>query len=268
MILHKGPDSEFFVDAIIATSKSYGIIVNSFYELESVFLNYWNQNFNPRAWCVGPLCLAKTPSQPDQEKPTWLQWLDQKQSEGRSVQYVAFGTQAEIPAEQFREIAIGLEKSNFEFLWAVRTKPGMELEDGLEKRVKEMGMVVREWVDQRVILEHDSVRGFLSHCGWNSVTESKVPILAWPMMAEQHLNARMVVEEIKIGLRVETADGTVRGFVKWEGLKKMVKVLMEGERGKNLRKNVKELGDMARKAIEEGGSSGKTLDLLIDDVNT
>ncbi|KAK6928332.1 UDP-glucuronosyl/UDP-glucosyltransferase [Dillenia turbinata] len=266
---HKGPHSEFFMDTVIATSKSYGIVVNSFYELESVFLDYWNQNYNPRAWCVGPLCLAKPPSKPHQEKPTWLQWLDQKLSEGRSVLYVAFGTQAEIPAEQFREIAVGLEKSNLNFLWVVRTKPGMELEEGFEERVKEKGMVVREWVDQRVILEHDSVKGFLSHCGWNSVMESicaKVPILAWPMMAEQHLNARMVVEEVKIGLRVETVDGTVRGFVKWEGLEKMVKELMEGEMGINLSKNVKELGDMARKAMEEGGSSGKTLDLLVNDV--
>ncbi|WMV15165.1 hypothetical protein MTR67_008550 [Solanum verrucosum] len=67
--------------------------------------------------------------------------------------------------------------------------------------------MVTEWVDQREILSHGSVEGFLSHCDWNSVVESicaKVPILAWPMMADQHLNARMVVEEIKIGLRVET----------------------------------------------------------------
>lgn len=52
------------------------------------------------------------------------------------------------------------------------------------------------------------------------------------MMAEQHLNAGMVVEEIKIGLRVETVNGLVRGFVKSEGLRKMVVELMEGERGR------------------------------------
>ncbi|KAL2544802.1 UDP-glycosyltransferase 90A1 [Forsythia ovata] len=95
-------------------------------------------------------------------------------------------------------------------------------------------MLVKEWVDQREILEHSSVQGFLSHCGWNSVMESicaNVPILAWPMMAEQPLNAKMVVEEIGIGLRVETSDGSMNGFVKWE---KLVKELMEGEMGKEL----------------------------------
>lgn len=90
-----------------------------------------------------------------------------------------------------------------------------------EKRVKEHGMVVRDWVDQWEILSHESVKGFLSHCGWNSALESicvGVPLLAWPMMAEQPLNAKLVVEELKIGVRIETKDGTVNGFVTREEL--------------------------------------------------
>ena len=128
---------------------------------------------------------------------------------------------------------------------------------------------MRDWVDQREILMHESVQGFLSHCGWNSVLESicaGVPILAWPMMAGQPLNARMIVEEIKVGLRVETCDGSVRGFVKWEGLKKMVKELIEGEKGKEVRKKCKEVAEKAMKAMGEGGSSKCTLDLLIDEM--
>ncbi len=117
---------------------------------------------------------------------------------------------------------------------------------------------------------HECVQGFLSHCGWNSVLESicaGVPILAWPMLAEQPLNARMVAEEIKVGLRVETVDGSVRGFVKWEGLEKMVKELMEGEMGKEVRKKVKEFAVMAKKAVDDGGSSSRTMDLLIDELH-
>ena len=81
---------------------------------------------------------------------------------------------------------------------------------------------------------------------------SDVPILAWPMMVEQPLNTRMVVEEIKIGLRVETCDRSVKGFVKLEGLKKMIKELMEEEKGKEVRKKVKEVGAAAKKAMAEG----------------
>lgn len=92
---------------------------------------------------------------------------------------------------------------------------------------------------------------------------AKVTMLAWPMMADQHLNARMVVEEIKIGVRVETCDGSVRGFVKWEGLKNPAKELMEGEKGKEARKKVKGIGEAAINAVKEGGSSWQTLNDLI-----
>ncbi|KAH0696693.1 hypothetical protein KY290_014077 [Solanum tuberosum] len=58
-----------------------------------------------------------------------------------------------------------------------------------------------------------------------------------------------MVEEIKIGLRVETCDGSVRGFVKWEGLEKPIRELMEGEKGKEARKKVKEIGEAAINAV-------------------
>ncbi|KAK7272844.1 hypothetical protein RIF29_13884 [Crotalaria pallida] len=201
------------------------------------------------------------------KKPRWIQWLDKKLEEKCSVLYVAFGSQAEISNEQLQEIGKGLEESMVNFLWVIR-KNEWGLPEGFEERVGNRGIVVREWVDQREILMHESVEGFLSHCGWNSVLESicaGVPILAWPMMAEQHLNARMVEEEIKVGLRVETCNGSVRGFVKWEGLRKTVKELMEGEKGREGRKKVMELANMAKNAMQEGGSSWSTLNLLLQE---
>ncbi|GMG99339.1 hypothetical protein Nepgr_001179 [Nepenthes gracilis] len=271
----KGPHFDFVVEMGMASASSYGMVVNSFYELEHQFVDYWNAKLLPRAWCVGPLCLAeKKPKSEAHEKPTWLDWLDQKLAQGRSVLYVAFGTQAEVSNEQLREIAIGLEKSEVDFLWAVskRGEQQQTIIDGFEEKVVKnegRGLVVREWVEQRQILGHESVKGFLSHCGWNSVVESicaKVPILAWPMMAEQHLNARIVVEEIKVGVRVETWNGSVRGFVRWEGLEKTVRELMEGETGKAVRKKVAEVGQMASNAMEEGGSSRHALDLLLHEL--
>ena len=143
-----------------------------------------------------------------------------------------------------------------------------DIRDGSEERVKDRGMVVREWLNQREILSHEAIQGFLSHSGWNSVLESicvAVPILAWPMMAEQPLNATLVVEQIKVGLRVETIDGSVRGFVKKEQLEKMVRELMEGEKGEELKKEVKKFAEATRTATEEGGSSWQMLNLLIDE---
>ncbi|KAF4362220.1 hypothetical protein CsatB_013450 [Cannabis sativa] len=255
---------EFMSKATEATNNSFGMIYNSFYELEPMFTDYWNQKVGPKSWPLGPLCLhdMKIESRGLVVHP----WLDEKESS--SVLYVAFGSQATVSSEQVREIAKGLEYSNVNFFWVLRKLEPEEnkfLEE-FEKRVKNRGIVVRDWVNQMEILKHKSVKGFFSHCGWNSVMESLsagLPILGFPMMAEQHINAKMVVEEIKIGLRVKSYDGSLNGIVKSEEVSKMVKELMEGEVGKEMRKKVEEFAVMAHKAVQKGGSSWETLDLLL-----
>nr|AFJ53028.1 UDP-glycosyltransferase 1 [Linum usitatissimum] len=279
----KGAYFDFHLSCFISTANSFGLIINGFYELEPLFVDHLNRHALPKAWCVGPFFLAQPNKKGDETdhylvkpytKPTWIEWLDRNLREGIPVLYVAFGSQSEISSSQLKEIAQGLHDSGVKFLWVTRShhEPEAVLGGEFEARVKDQGMIVREWVDQREILVHPSVQGFLSHCGWNSMMEAMsagVPILAWPMLAEQPLNARMVSEEIKVGIRVESCDGSVKGFVRSEGLSKMVKELMEGEKGKEVRKRAKEYGEMARKAMEEGsGSSWRNLDLLLGEIFT
>ncbi|MFS7956787.1 putative flavonol 3-O-glucosyltransferase [Helianthus anomalus] len=198
-------------------------------------------------------------------------WLDNKLKLGIPVLYVAFGSLAEISDEQSEEIKLGLERSEVCFLWVVRRDNSLWVDDGFEERVKEKGIVVQEWVNQREILEHESVKGFVCHCGWNSLLEgicAAVPILAWPLKWEQPLTAKFVVEELKIGVRVETCDGSVNGFVKWEGLRKKVKELMEGVKAEEMRKKAKEVSVAAVKAIGESGSSWRALNELIVELQT
>ena len=48
------------------------------------------------------------------------------------------------------------------------------------------------------ILAHTATGAFLSHYGWNSVLESLmhgVPLLGWPLAAEQLYNVKMLAEE-------------------------------------------------------------------------
>ncbi|TYJ28318.1 hypothetical protein E1A91_A07G250700v1, partial [Gossypium mustelinum] len=126
----------------------------------------------------------------------------------------------------------------------------VEVSEGFEEQIEGRSTVVKQWVDKRQILKHQCVEGFLSHCGWNSALESicyRVLILAWPMIAEQALNARTVVEEFKVGRRVESTCNEMKpGFLKWEGLLKMVKELMEGVMGKQMRKRVKDVAELAK----------------------
>ncbi|CAL1391885.1 unnamed protein product [Linum trigynum] len=267
----EGPFYDFVMKAFGAPSRSYGYVMNSFHEFEPVFADHLNALGKQKYYSVGPLCLAEVDDVCNDKKevvlaakPAWIQWLDEKLWEGKSVLYVAFGSQAEISEEQLEEIARGLEDSEVTFLWVIRKGGG-----GLEERMKGRGMIVGEWVDQRGILGHVSVGGFLSHCGWNSVMEgvcAGVPMLAWPMMAEQPLNARMVAEEVNVGIRVEGSGRT--GFVRRGALENAVRELMAGEKGKEVRRNAKEYAKKARKAMEEGnGSSWKTLNLLIDELS-
>ncbi|XP_073295338.1 UDP-glycosyltransferase 90A1-like [Primulina huaijiensis] len=265
-----GPFVDFMMECIIALAMSNGLIVNSFYELESRYTDYWNKNLGPKAWNIGPLCLAAEPPENNISKnSSYLRWLDEKLDKGEPVLYVSFGTQAEISPEQFLEIAEGLEKSEVSFLWALRSK-GLDFLPDFESRVKGRGLVAKEWVDQSKILQHDGVKGFLSHCGWNSVMESisaGVPILAMPFMAEQHLNARFVADEIGVGLRILSRDGSVRGYVEAEEVEMKARELMGcGKVAEEVSKRVAEWGRAAHDAMKEGGSSWLTLDLLIEGV--
>ena len=62
---------------------------------------------------------------------------------------------------------------------------------GFLERTRERGVVLKSWAPQAAFLRHKSVGGFVSHCGWNSVLEAVtygVPMLPWPLYAEQKLN--------------------------------------------------------------------------------
>ncbi|GJM99047.1 hypothetical protein PR202_ga16109 [Eleusine coracana subsp. coracana] len=221
------------------------------------------------AWPVGPLCLAQQPvSLPCHAKPAWMQWLDDKAAAGQAVLYVALGTLAAIPESQLKEVADGLERAGVNFIWAVRPE-NIALGPGFEEHTKGRGMVVRDWVDQLGILKHESVRGFLSHCGWNSVLESVaagVPLAVWPMNADQPFNARFLVDELKIAIRVHTTDGTIRGLVTSEEVSRVVRCLMEGEEGAEVTRNMARLSAGAKEAMEEGGPSWKATKDMIDEL--
>ncbi|EOA39308.1 hypothetical protein CARUB_v10012329mg [Capsella rubella] len=245
------PGFKLILDQVTSMSQSQGIIFNTFDDLEPVFIDFYKRKRELKPWTLGPLCDVYNFLEDEVEekvKSSWMKWLDEKRDKGCIVPNVAFGSQAEISREQLEEIALGLEDSKVNFLWVVK---GKEIGNGFEERVGERGLMVRdEWVDQRKILEHESVRGFLCHCGWNSLMESicfKVPILAFPLAAEQHLNAILVVEELRVAERVVA---TREGVVRREEIAQKVKELMEGERAKELRRNVESYGKMAKKALE------------------
>ena len=95
--------------------------------------------------------------------------------------------------------------------------------------------MVKSWAPQVAVLNHDSVGGFITHCGWNSVLESVcagVPMVAWPLYAEQRFNRVLLVEEMKIALPMVESE---TGFVNSTEVEKRVKELMESKEGNSVR---------------------------------
>ncbi|MCH80229.1 abscisate beta-glucosyltransferase-like [Trifolium medium] len=129
-----------------------------------------------------------------------LNWLNSKKP--NSVLYISFGSIARLHMKQIKEIAYGLEASDQSFIWVVgkiinsskqETCSENWVLDGFEQRMKEIdkGLILRGWVPQLLILEHDAVGGFLTHCGWNSTLEEEMRCRV------RHIaeNARRAVEE-------------------------------------------------------------------------
>ncbi|XP_058103441.1 UDP-glycosyltransferase 2-like [Magnolia sinica] len=116
-------------------------------------------------------------------------------------------------------------------------------------------MVVKSWAPQVAVLKRESVGGFVTHCGWNSALEAVcegVPMLAWPLYAEQHMNKVFMVEEMKIALPLEMDD---KGFVKASQLERGVRELMESKQGKALSQRLLAMKESSLAAMSEGGSS-------------
>jgi hypothetical protein len=187
--------------------------------------------------------------------------------------FLCFGSMGLFSAKQLREMAVGLENSGQRFLWAVRNPPPEKnkepnldelLPDGFMERTKERGFVLTQWAPQAEILSHGSVGGFVTHCGWNSVLEAVcggVPMIGWPLYAEQRMTRVVLVKELKVALTVNESED---GLVSAAELEKRVRELMDSEAGKEVRERVSCMRDDAVAAVKEGGSSRVALAKLAE----
>ncbi|GKV31751.1 hypothetical protein SLEP1_g40419 [Rubroshorea leprosula] len=240
-----------------------GIMVNSFMDLEpGAFKALMDPTSNLPPICpVGPL------------------WLDEQPS--GSVLYVCFGSGGTLSQDQVNELAIGLETSRQRFLWVVKsphdkatnaTYFGVEsigdpfdfLPNGFLERTKGVGLVVPSWAPQAQILSHGSTGGFVTHCGWNSTLESivhGVPLIAWPLYAEQRMNAVLLADDLQVALRVKAKEN---GVVGREDIAEYAKGLIAGEEGKLLRNRMQKLKDAAENVLSPDGSSTKSLAQMVE----
>ncbi|KAE8798714.1 anthocyanidin 5,3-O-glucosyltransferase-like [Hordeum vulgare] len=262
-----------FLHAFQRMPESRGIVVNTFEWLETTALRAIRDGAcvpgraMPPVYCVGPMVSAAGGGE---KKHECLAWLDAQPE--KSVVFLCFGSMGTFPVKQLEEIAVGLEWSGQRFLWVVqspRTDGGPDLladapvepdlaallPEGFLERTGGRGFVVKSWVPQANVLRHRATGAFVTHCGWNSTLEAIVaglPLICWPLYAEQRQNKVFVVEEMGAGVEMVGYDEEVVAAAEVEA---KVRWVMESKGGAALRERAMAAKDKALEALDEGGAS-------------
>nr|XP_023878236.1 putative UDP-rhamnose:rhamnosyltransferase 1 [Quercus suber]XP_023878244.1 putative UDP-rhamnose:rhamnosyltransferase 1 [Quercus suber] len=197
---------------------------------------------------VGLLPTSAQESSDSEGNSTWysiVEWLD-KQKKG-SVVYIALGSEVRPSQEDFTELALGLEQSGLPFFWALRKQSdsasgdSVQLPEGFEERAKGRGVVWTSWAPQLRILAHESVGGFLTHCGWSSVIEALQfgrALIMLPFFADQGPIARFLGEKL---VGVEVPRNEEDGSFTRDSIAETLTSVMKEEEGKTYRDKAKEM---------------------------
>ncbi|XP_059430586.1 UDP-glycosyltransferase 87A1-like [Corylus avellana] len=258
------------LEYVSVVSKAQYLLFNSVQELEAEVIDTLKAELPFPVYSIGPAIpyfeLQKNSSVTDDHihGVNYFRWLDCQPS--GSVLYVSLGSFLSVSSAQMNEIASGLGDSGVRYLWVLR-KENDPLRDAC---AGDMGLVV-PWCDQLKVLCHPSIGGFWTHCGWNSVLEATfagVPMLTFPIFWDQIPISKWIVEDRKVGWRVKKDVG-FKNLVTREEISKLVKRFMDqkSNEGNEMRKRAKELQEVCRGAIVDGGSSETNLDAFIKDIS-
>lgn len=248
------------------------VIFNSFTELEKETLQALVEASKAKMLPIGPMLFLNDTASDDVASPDLspqdkecLDWLDSKPK--GSVLYVAFGTTAWLGMKELHALALGIEASRVTFLWVLRTDlligESTCLPEGFLERTKEHAHFT-SWAPQLLVLSHPSIGGFLTHAGWNSTLEAicnGVPMLTWADFWDQNMHSEQVVGQWKVGLPLRRSDGKV---VDKEEVEKLVRCLMSGKEGEQLKQRIATLKSKAKDALaKDSGSSYNNIQQIV-----
>ncbi|XP_071730748.1 UDP-glycosyltransferase 74G1-like [Rutidosis leptorrhynchoides] len=266
--------SEIVFNQFNNIDKASWVFANTFYKLEEEVIE-WMKKMLPLK-VIGPtLPSMYLDKRLDDDKDYGINLTKANQSECMnwlndkpkgSVVYAAFGSLAQLGPEQMEEFASGLRDSEANFLWVVREDEVEKLPKGFKEDVnKDKGLLVA-WCKQLDVLAHEAVGCFVTHCGFNSTLEAislGVPVVAMPQWTDQITNAKCLEDIWSVGVRVKVDE---KGIVRRDNIVSCIKEIIEGEKGKIAQTNASKWKDLAKDAVDVGGSSDKNIDEFISEL--
>ena len=204
-----------------------------------------------------------------------FEWLDSKPP--NSVVYISFGSIVHLSQKQIEEMAHALCNSGFSFLWVMKPLPkdmeeclGLKqhvLPDGFLEKAGERAKIVK-WSPQQKVLSHPSIACFVTHCGWNSSVEalsSGVPVLVLPQWGDQVTNAKFLVEEYGVGIRLGRGESEKR-LVERDEFEQYLRDAIVGQKAKELRENALKWKIAAEKAAADDGPSESNIEEFVEEI--
>ncbi|KAF9062782.1 hypothetical protein BDP27DRAFT_1336118 [Rhodocollybia butyracea] len=258
-------------------------VTNSVYEKEAVnATRTWLAGIGKSFYALAPLSLPKPKRRSESDKEV-LQFLDAMKGRFglKSLIHISFGAFFWPPEQSKLVVLIETLIANQTPFVLSYASPLANLSADFIASINESGIGFSSpWTPQEAILQHEVTGFFITHGGWNSIQESfehKVPLIFWPLGADQPLNAAVLsimhkaafeLIEVRSGengtkplLRFENTDYeptfTVDA-VKTEVEQLLVKI--KGEEGRVVRANFEKLADEMGRNWDKGKQSRTDLD--------
>ncbi|GJE99108.1 glycosyltransferase family 1 protein [Phanerochaete sordida] len=163
--------------------------------------------------------------------------------------------------------------------------PFAQIPDEVAQKVKASALgMLTPWAPQQTILEHPATGWFVTHAGFNSVTEAidaGVPLICWPFGADQPLNTQLLTTELDVAYELtEVRTGPharkpvhrtgVAPTCTLESVRAETQTVLDkafGEDGARKRENIRKLRSASRELWGQGGSARLAALELLETLN-
>ncbi|KDR73134.1 hypothetical protein GALMADRAFT_721937 [Galerina marginata CBS 339.88] len=269
-----------------------GVFMTSAYAFENEALattRFWLLELKKDIYVIGPLLPLGygTVAQSSRGASEIEVFLDNMllQRGQKAILFISFGTLfwPAIP-EYVDEVVEALMERIFPFVFSFAS-PFAKVSDQLAGKVKSSGFgMITQWAPQQFILNHPATGWFLTHCGYNGVTESfaaGIPLIAWPFEADQPAAAAYLTENLNVAFELIEVRTGERGLKPLhrngraaKGTRRAVGVEIRdvldacrGKKGEELRRNAEDIKAKLLEAWQEGGVSRKELQAFLENLN-